>query len=47
VVVAAVRQTFQRVLFEGLMAYKRRVETDRLTAPDELAAQVQDLGVSY
>lgn len=39
--------THRRVKFEELMKYKDRLEKERRSAMDELAAQAQELGMGY
>ena len=37
----------RRLLFQDLMAYKRKIDKNRLESLDELAAQAQELGMGY
>ena len=39
--------THRRIRFDDLMAYKRKVDQDRLTALEELAAEAQKHGMGY
>jgi excisionase family DNA binding protein len=39
--------THRRIRFDDLMAYKRKVNQDRLTALEELAAEAQRHGMGY
>lgn len=39
--------THRRVLFQDLMAYKQKIDGDRLTTLEELSAQAQELGMGY
>lgn len=39
--------THRRILFEDLMAYKKRVDADRLKTLEELSALDQELGLGY
>ncbi len=37
----------RRIRFEDLMTYKQKIDSDRLQALDELAAQAQELNMGY
>jgi excisionase family DNA binding protein len=39
--------THRQILFKDLMAYKKRVDRDRLSALEELSAVDQELGLGY
>ena len=39
--------THRRLLLRDVMSYKRQIDTKRLKALEELAAQAQDLGMGY
>ena len=39
--------THRRIRFDDLMAYKRKVDQDRLKALEELAAEAQKHGMGY
>jgi excisionase family DNA binding protein len=39
--------THRRVRYQDVIAYKKRIDTDRRKALDELAAQGQELGMGY
>lgn len=39
--------TQRRVLFQDVMAYKQRMDQNRLRALEELSAQAQELGMGY
>jgi uncharacterized protein YbjQ (UPF0145 family) len=39
--------THRRVLAKDVFDYKQRIDTERLNALNELAAQAQELGMGY